>query len=42
MTKWRAVAASKLLELIQGEKTENELIYTSLIRGNSVGEKSDL
>lgn len=40
--KWGAVAASKLLELIQGEKTENELIYTSLIRGNSVGEKSDL
>ncbi|MGX7419941.1 LacI family DNA-binding transcriptional regulator [Carnobacterium gallinarum] len=34
--KWGSVAASKLLDLIHGEPTEDELIYTSLIRGDSV------
>ncbi|WP_088810894.1 MULTISPECIES: LacI family DNA-binding transcriptional regulator [Listeria] len=35
--KWGAVAAEKLVKLLQQEETENEIIYTSLIRGGSVG-----
>ncbi|EUJ50923.1 LacI family DNA-binding transcriptional regulator [Listeria fleischmannii] len=34
--KWGAVAAEKLIKLLTHTETENEIIYTSLIRGGSV------
>ncbi|EHL2576143.1 LacI family transcriptional regulator, partial [Listeria monocytogenes] len=34
--KWGAVAADKLVELLEGGKAENEIIYTTRISGPSV------
>lgn len=33
--RWGRIAAEKIIQLIHGEKTENERIYTSLLRGHS-------
>ena len=39
MYKWGSVSADKLLSLLKGKPAENEMIYTTLIRGKSGGEE---
>lgn len=38
MYKWGAVAAEKLLALLAGKVAVNEMIYTTLVRGESGGD----